>query len=69
MTTNTALDDNLIRCRNCQAILGERNGPHIVQKHRGRITIMAGLVSVTCERCQAVTQFGGRRSGQPVELR
>ena len=69
MTTNTALDDNLIHCRSCHAVLGERNGPHIVQKHRGRITIMAGLVSVTCERCQAVTQFGGRRSGQPVEAR
>jgi phage FluMu protein Com len=61
--------ESLIRCRHCLAILGERNGAQIVQKHRGRTTVMAGLVSITCERCQAVTQFGGRRSGLPVDVR
>ena len=67
--TDTILDQPLIFCRTCRAVLGERLGSHVVQKHRGRISVMAGLVSVVCERCQTITQFGGRRSGQPVESR
>lgn len=69
MPVTPGAGESLIRCRHCLAILGERNGAQIVQRHRGRTTVMAGLVSITCERCQTITQFGGRRSGQTVEAR
>ena len=62
-------EEDWIYCRSCNAILGQRSGSHVVQKHRGRTTVMAGVVSITCERCHTVTRPGGRRAGQAVERR
>lgn len=45
--------DALIRCPQCQNVLGKRYGEHIIVKHQGREVIAKEIVSIRCNQCHA----------------